>query len=297
MKELKKHLSLTEQVSLLESRGLIITDKEEAEKLLYHVNYYRLSGYLHGFKQDDGIHYLPGTTLAQIKALYDFDRKLTRILMFALEDIEETLKTRLSYALTSAFPENPLIYLDSSIYRNHSDFLKFSSLFYHEFKNSRNLPFIKHHMQEYDGNLPMWVAVEILTMGNISAIYENLQTPYQKRLARSYQTGPAQLGSWIKNITYTRNHLAHYMRIYNFNFGRTPIQCKKHHKYKEASGKIFDQIYIMAFLYSTPTEWNNYVLSEIEALLEDYSEYVHLSALGFPPNWKELLNIPEDDKS
>jgi len=49
MKELKKHLSLTEQVALLESRGLVIADKQAAEELLYHVNYYRLSGYLHGF--------------------------------------------------------------------------------------------------------------------------------------------------------------------------------------------------------------------------------------------------------
>ena len=40
MKELKKHLSLTEQVALLESRGLVIADKQAAEELLYHVNYY-----------------------------------------------------------------------------------------------------------------------------------------------------------------------------------------------------------------------------------------------------------------
>lgn len=291
MKELKKHLSLTEQVQLLESRGLVIADKEEAEKLLYHVNYYRLSGYLHGFKQGDRINYLPGTTLEQIKTLYNFDRRLTRILMFALEDIEETLKTRLSYALTSAFPDNPLIYLDGSIYRNQSDFLKFTSLFYHEFKNNRKLPFIKHHIEEYGGNLPMWVAVEILTMGNISAIYENLQAPYQKTLAHSYQTGSVQLGSWIENLTYTRNHLAHYMRIYDFNFGRTPVQCKRHHKYKETSGRIFDQIYIMSFLYSTPDEWNYYILPEIGALLEEYSEYVHLEALGFPENWLEILRV------
>lgn len=291
MKELKKHLSLADQVALLESRGLVIANKAEAERLLYHVNYYRLSGYLHGFKQEDGVHYLPGTTLEQIKALYDFDRKLTCILMFALEDIEETLKTRLSYSLTSAFPENPLIYLDSSIYRNQSDFLKFSSLFYHEFKNNRNLPFIKHHMKEYDGNLPMWVAVEILTMGNISAIYKNLKGPYQKVLAHSYHTGSVQLENWIENLTFTRNHLAHYMRIYDFNFGRTPIQCKRHHQYKTPSWRIFDQIYIMSFLCSTPDEWNNYVLSEIEALLEEYSEYVKLPALGFPENWREILTI------
>ena len=213
--------------------------------------------------------------------------------MFALEDIEECLKTRLSYSLTSAFPENPLIYLDGSIYRNQQEFLKFSSLFYHEFKSNRKLPFIRHQIKEYGGNLPMWVAVEILTIGNISAIYQYLKTPYQKTLARSYQTGPVQLESWIKNMTYTRNHLAHYMRVYDFNFAHRPVQCKYHHLYKEISGKIFDQIYIMSFLYSAPEEWNNYVLPEIEALLEEYAEYVQLPALGFPENWRQILTISE----
>lgn len=291
MKELKKHFSLTQQVALLESRGLIISDKQKAEQLLYHVNYYRLSGYLHGFKQADGINYLPGTSLEQIKMLYDFDRKFTRILMFAMEDIEETLKTRLSYSLTSAFPENPLIYLDRSIYRNQADFLRFSSLFYHEFKNNRNLPFIKHHIEAYDGNLPMWVAVEILTMGNLSALYKNLKAPYQKALARSYHTGPVQLESWIENIAFTRNHLAHYMRIYDFNFGRTPVQCNQHHQYKKTSERIFDQIYIMSFLYSTPAEWNQYVLPEISNLIKNYSEYIRLSAIGFPDDWFHILTL------
>jgi len=138
----------------------------------------------------------------------------------------------------------------------------------------------------------MWVAVEILTMGNLSAIYKNLKGPYQKVLARSYHTGPVQLESWIENLTFTRNHLAHYMRIYDFNFGRTPTQCKHHHQYKETSGRIFDQIYIMSFLYSTPDEWNNYVIPEIKGLLEEYSEYVKLPALGFPEDWANILKRP-----
>lgn len=115
MKDLKKHLSLSEQVALMVSRGLIVADTSEAQNLLFHVNYYRLSGYLHGFKQPDGVNYIPQTTLAQIQTLYDFDRKFTRILMFAMEDIEETFKTRLSYALTSAFPDDPLVYLNPEI--------------------------------------------------------------------------------------------------------------------------------------------------------------------------------------
>lgn len=292
MKELKKHLSLSDQVSLLISRGLVVSDRQKAEQLLFHVNYYRLSGYLHGFKQSDGIHSLPDTTLEQIQALYDFDRKLTRILMFALEDIEETLKTRFSYTLTSVFPQDPLIYLKSSIYRSTKQFDRFKEYFNRELENNKDLPFVKHHIEEYNGQLPMWVAVEIMTMGNLAALYENFNGTYQKNLAKVYHTGPVQLCSWINQLKDTRNHLAHYMRVYDFDFGRSPSQCYRHHKYKKKSNRIFDQIYVMSFMYSTPSEWNNYVLPEISALIENYSDYIKLSALGFPDNWLEILTLP-----
>lgn len=289
MKELKKHLSLSEQVDLLTSRGLIVRDKQAAMRVLSNINYYRFTGYLHGFKVKPTGRYRDGTTFEQIHSLYRFDQQLTRILMYALEDIEETFKTRFSYTLTGNFPDEPLIYLQPKIYRNGDDFTRFQTYFYREVENNRKLPFIKHHIVQYGGQLPMWVAVEIMTMGNLSALYKNLQAPFQKELAATYQTGVNQLSSWIQNMTFTRNHLAHYMRVYDFNFGRTPVQCKKHHRYTATTGRIFDQIYVMSFMYSDDREWNNFILPELEKLLARYDVFVNPEALGFPKNWKEIL--------
>lgn len=288
MKELKKHLQVSDQINLLISRGLTVNNRTAAEQWLSCVNYYRLSGYLYSFRDKNGM-YLPGTTLEQIRQLYDFDRKLTRILMYALEDIEETLKTRISYALTSAFPADPLIYLQPTIYKSSNDFFRFQSYFFQEINNNKKLPFVEHHIKEYGGQLPMWVAVEIMTMGNLYGIYRNLKTPYQKAIARAYDTGVIQLESWIQNLTYTRNHLAHYMRVYDFNFGRSPVQCKKHHSYKVSSGRIFDQIYLMSFMYSDPIEWNQYIIPELSNLLAFYSKFINLSSIGFPSNWSQIL--------
>ena len=289
MKELKKHLSLSGQVDLLISRGLVVHDKQAAMRVLSNINYYRFTGYLHGFKIKQTGKYKDGTTFEEIHALYAFDQRFTRILMFALEDIEETLKTRISYTLTQAFPDDPLIYLRPQIYRNGDDFTRFQAYFAKEVENNKKLPFIKHHIDQYGGQLPMWVAVEIMTMGNLYALYKNLQRTYQKEIAATYQTGVVQMLSWIQNLTYTRNHLAHYMRIYDFNFGRTPAQCNRHHIYKTSTGRIFDQIYVMSFMYSDAKEWNDYILPEIEELLRRYNSFVRLDALGFPPNWKEIL--------
>ena len=41
----KTHLTYNEQIALLESRGLIIRDKELAIRKLKHISYYRLSAY------------------------------------------------------------------------------------------------------------------------------------------------------------------------------------------------------------------------------------------------------------
>lgn len=97
MKELKKHASLDDQVSLLSERGLLIEDEQSVKDALFNVSYYRLSGYLHDFKQPGTDRYIDGLSWRKLKRIYDFDQGSFRaLLMFALEDIEETLKTRLS---------------------------------------------------------------------------------------------------------------------------------------------------------------------------------------------------------
>lgn len=287
--ELKKHASHAEQVQRLIDHGLKISDKREAEKLLASVNYYRLTGYLHDFKVPQSDKYREEITFDRLKSIYSFDKKFSRILMYALEDIEESLKTHISYCLTSHFPDDPLIYLNPKIYRSYSEYSKFQNIFYQTVTNNKNLPFVKHHNNVYEGKLPMWVAVELFTMGNIHAVYNNLLPSFQKEIAKAYYTGPNQLSNWIENLTYSRNHLAHYMRIYNFNFGRTPAVCKNHLRNFVPSHKIFDQIFIMSCLYSDPDDWKNYVVLEIRALLDEYSENICLSDLGFPDKWEQIL--------
>lgn len=295
MNTLKLHKSLSEQVEILKSRGLIISDDKEAETLLFNANYYRLTGYMHNFKVMGSENYQSDLSLDFIKHLYDFDRKIARIIMFALEDVEETLKSRLSYTITSAYPQDPLIYLRPNIYRDYSQYIRFQTLFYKEVENNSNLPFVKHHINNYGGQLPLWVAVELFTMGNLSALYKNFATKYKKSLAKSYSTGPVQLENWIENLTYTRNHLAHYMRVYNFNFGRTPKKCKNHPKFKTSSNMIFDQLCIASYMYSDPEEWNNYVIPELWQVIDEYSEYISLDSIGFPPDWNRVLAIKVEE--
>ena len=288
-KKLKKHLSIEGQIEKMKTRGLIIEDEEYAKSVLGRINYYRLTGYLHDFKKPDADSYVEGITFNTIVSIYEFDNRLTRLLMFALEDIEETFKTRFAYVLSSEFPNDPQIYTKMKIYRDEEELKKSRKMISAAKKNNRGLPFIKHHIDYYDGKLPIWVAVEIMTMGTMRALYNNLKGPYQKKIAKKYDTSSKILQNWIENVTYTRNHLAHYMRVYNYNFGRIPSSCKNHPTSVVFRGRIFDQIMVMKFLYSDEKEWNEYIIPELKVLLNDYSEVIDIKCLGFPEDWESHL--------
>lgn len=291
MAELKKHCSLDTQVNKLTARGLIIDDEAVAKQFLFDSNYYRVTGYLHDFKVPGNDHYIDGVTLSQIMDIYEFDRRFARLMMYVLENVEETLKARFSYLITEAFPDDPLIYLNPKIFKEYTPYIDFLKHFYTEKDNNSKLPFVKHHQDCYGGFMPMWAAIELFTMGNLDAFYSNLLPVFQKKIARSYNTGPTQLSNWIHNLTITRNHIAHYMRIYNFHFGRTPKKCSNHPKYSGSSSMIFDQLYIAAQLFSGADNWNHYVLPEFCELFNTYSGKINLTAIGFPPDWEVVLSL------
>ena len=64
----KPCLSESQQVALLESRGLVVTDRETAAQFLSRVNYYRLSGYAIPFLADRE-HFMPGAAFDDLAAL------------------------------------------------------------------------------------------------------------------------------------------------------------------------------------------------------------------------------------
>lgn len=51
----KSWLSLDDQLNLLTSRNVIISDRDKAKEFLERIGYYRLSGYLYPFKMDSGL--------------------------------------------------------------------------------------------------------------------------------------------------------------------------------------------------------------------------------------------------
>lgn len=126
-------------------------------------------------------------------------------------------------------------------------------------------------------------------MGMVYNFYNNIPTKNQKEIANEFNTGARQLLSWIENITYIRNLIAHYMRLYNFKLQKTPAKCRYNHEFKETSYRVFDDVYIMKFLILDTKEWNNYIISNIHSLFLEYDKDIDLRCIGFSDEWERIL--------
>ena len=96
MRYTKQPTDITTQLSMLQQRGLIISDRDLALKLLSSISYFRLASYWKRFEIDTNTHqFVNGTRLEDIISLYNFDKELRTIIFTAIQDIEVALRTRI----------------------------------------------------------------------------------------------------------------------------------------------------------------------------------------------------------
>ena len=287
---LKPPTGFQQQIDILEKRGLVIADKNRALETLSGLNYYTFSGYLHDFRKPNSDDYIEGLTFEKIANVIEFDRRLRNVLMYALEVIEHRVKTKIAFNHAHNYGSDG--YLDANNFRDGESHAQFLKLFHDSVFRSRNLPFVKHHKNNYGGVLPIWVAIELFTMGMLHHFYGNLPGIAQKEIAREFNTGPNQLKSWVECTTYLRNMIAHYMRIYNFKVQKTPTICKKNHKHVSPTYRVFDIVYTMKFMFGDEDEWNNFVVTNIKELFEEYKPFIEPKCVGFGDAWESLLSFP-----
>ena len=85
--------SIEEQLEILKSRRIIITDEEKAKQILQDINYYTLTGYMFQFKRNEN--YQEDMSFDLIYNLYLFDNELKTLLLAQVLKIEEKNKKTL----------------------------------------------------------------------------------------------------------------------------------------------------------------------------------------------------------
>lgn len=282
-RSVKVPTTFEEQISILKSRGLIVEDEDLAKRTLQRVNYYRLSAYGLSLKQGDT--YNLGTTFGQILSLYEFDRRFRYLIMEMTEQVEIAFRTHISYYIAHTY--GAMGHLEEKYFEKHDMFM---SELEKEFKRSQEI-FIKHHFEKYDGNIPVWVAVEVLSFGALSKLFSNMNNEAQNEIAKSNYRVPAiYLGSWLKCLSYIRNICAHYGRLYNRPLTSKPRLDRKSKELGFDQGKIFAYIYILKELIPERMKWIDFI-TRLDALLTEYKEVVELDRIGFPEDWESILTM------
>jgi abortive infection bacteriophage resistance protein len=259
---LKTPTTYDEQAELLRSRGLIIPDMETATQILRNLNYYRFTAYLLPFRKPDSEEYVAGTTFARVYDIYEFDRHLRNLIVSALEPIEVMMRTRIAYFHAHKYGAGG--YMDAGNFEDatrHEEFIEeFNSVIA---KNAKSLV-VQHHQMSYGGRFPIWVAVEFFSFGMLSRFYGNMKPEDRRQVAHDLGQGPEHLRSWLHCLTYLRNMCAHYTRLYYLKMMYRPRPPKDNTAC--TSGRVFDIIFVMKYLYPDRGRWSNVVLRQLQAL-------------------------------
>lgn len=131
-------------VTLLQSRGLVVSNPAKAERYLNYIGYYRLSAYMYPLLQipKEQHQYKQGATFNQVMMLYRFDKKLRMLIFNEIEKIEVAVRCAIVNT-GSELTGNPFWMTDGTNFNNQSKFVHTMTLIDAEINRSRE-DFIHH---------------------------------------------------------------------------------------------------------------------------------------------------------
>lgn len=293
MKYSKPALTHEQQADLLISRGML-GDRDRIISHLSAVNYYRLSGYWHTFRLPSSHQFSSNTTLEKVWTRYVFDRRLRLCVLDALERLEVYFRGQLAYHFAHEFP-CPFAYADdpaalpnlSQDRRN-----RFLAMLADDLESSKEV-FVEHFRRQYGNDhayMPVWVATEIMTFGNLLTMYQGAPNPIKQRIATSLGVHDRVLGSWILSLNTIRNIGAHHSRLWNRVLGTKPmIPAHKndpnwHVPVAVGNDRVFGVLTILKYCIdriAPQSSWSERLFD----LIDSYSD-IPLKSMGFPPAWQ-----------
>jgi abortive infection bacteriophage resistance protein len=295
----KPALSVDQQLSLLASRGLVISDQARAKIVLQKIGYYRFSAYTLPFEEAGKARthkFRPGVRFEEVLETYEFDRQLRQITLAGMEVIEIALRVSITDVMSTD--------LGSHWFLNGASFDKGvapdgvlqrikDEIGHDSAKAPRRSVAIRHYYATYDNPPvpPFWMIAEVLPFGTTSRLYADLAAPHRKGIARSFGVHESMLRSWLHAMSYTRNVCAHHARLWNRTFTVRPSIGRQIEPFMDQkNGAIAnDRFYAQAL-----------VLRSLLWALGEHGEFIRRVRLltngrgreerqmGFPNDWRDM---------
>jgi abortive infection bacteriophage resistance protein len=293
----KQALTYEAQADQLLQRGLQ-ADRDELIRRLQAASYYRLSGYLHPFREKDATghptdHFCKNTDLKTIWARYCFDRRLRVLTLDGIERIEISIRTKLIYHFSHI--HGPFGYCDDATLPKLKmpEYLEWRTALQEETDRSKEI-FKKHFFDKYGDhhrNLPLWMLTELMSMGSLLTFFRGVEPDIKRRIAEEYGLPDEVALSWLRSLNAARNICAHHCRFWNRTLGYAPALPKerKHPEWHrepkirtDRSGMILLICRHLLSLISSTSRW----YERVEALFEEYPN-IPIAEMGLPNDWKK----------
>ena len=266
---MKEHKTFNQQLTILRNRGVIVPTNGKPKRFLEQENYYNvINGYKDLFLVKDSNNrpvepeiYQKGTHFNELKALFLFDRELRILLLKYLLIFENSIKTTVAYEFSKKYPrKNAYLDIANFVDNDPKKVLQQISILTKTIHDKVDRTgAIKHYIEEH-GEVPLWVLVNFLTMGNIANFYNILTDSTKNIIAKFYtdkyrtqnkdntfRLSSADLSACLKVANLVRNICAHDERLYNVNLRNVRIsQIANHFGIRRYDNKRF--IVVILFL-------------------------------------------------
>ena len=281
------------QIGILRSRGVVIKNSKRAKDIIRRTNYYNLiNGYKDPFLQTGTAteKYLPGTTIEEIYALYEFDRKLRILTLEYILEIEKHVKTIVSYCFSKEYGHKD--YLDSVNFDTSSNKRKKDvSKMIHDLEDKISLnkdkePSVSHYVngKQY---IPLWVLVNAISMGDISKFYANMIQKDRAEVAKRMKYGVMEneLESYLFFLSTMRNRCAHDERLFSY-LSYVHIPQNNYSIYFRIKGQRKNYFALMTvFKLLLPADRYSEYQNRLESLI------IHLGTQLTVISWKSIRNM------
>lgn len=250
----KRATTIEQQITLLESRGLTISDKVKAQEILEDIGYYRLGFYLFPFEKtypnlnNRSHEYIEGANFDDVVNLYYFDCDLRLLLMRYLNRIEIAFRTSIIYSLSNKYVDNPIWFVSPSVVNR-----KYTENFVQKIYTSdfRKNPIIHRHHRNNpnDRFAPAWKTLEFMTLGAVMKLYEQLKERKDKVLIAN-KFGIRQVvtfESYMHTIRQVRNACAHGLLLYDMKLPRR-INRGPAHQTPQESANIVGALRVIKYI-------------------------------------------------
>ncbi len=286
--------TINEQIELLKSRGLIITNETLAREFLLRNNYYRISGYSLTLRKND--RFSSSSTFQNIVDIYNFDRELRNLILRYLEIIEVNFKSIYAYEFSKVHGATG--HFDENLFTNkkkHKEIIEKAEL-----QKTRRLPheaYLKHFVNDLHEAIPIWAYIDLFTISDISFLYsiseQSIKDAVANKFGLNMNKGSVILGKYMHSMTIIRNLCAHGSRIYNRLFEQKPSLNKKEKTFlrKNPDGTI-DNAHFYGFILIMKRLLSNDDFIELKIAIIDLTKkypFVRMDYYGFRNDWIKVL--------